>query len=134
MNRLTEVEAATAYARAWNRLDPTEFIELLAPDARYTSMQVLQDLEGQSAISDYLIGKMHTVKTLAVNDPEVKVFAELGKITKGSAGRDCVCMAQGHSDIIKGVVLFVVEGGKVKQVDLCIPQFLGVVRSSVYPI
>ena len=58
MRRLTEVMAATAFARAWNRLDPTEFIKLLDADARYASQWVFEELVGRDAIADYLIGKM----------------------------------------------------------------------------
>jgi hypothetical protein len=77
---------------------------------------------------------MRTVKELAVNNPESKVFAELGKTTQGFSGRDCVFMAQGRKEDVTAVALFVVEGGQIKRYDLCIPQLLGIVRSGVYPI
>ena len=39
---LTEREAATAYARAWNRLDCGEYLHLLAEDACYASQWYLK--------------------------------------------------------------------------------------------
>ena len=54
MTQLTEVMAATAFARAWNRLNPTEFIELLNADARHASQWVFDELVGREAIADYL--------------------------------------------------------------------------------
>ena len=42
---LTELDAATSYASAWNRLDCTQFVELLAPDAHYASQWVFDELE-----------------------------------------------------------------------------------------
>ena len=51
---LTEKDAAIAYARAWNRLDPNDFLALLAGDARYASQWVFEELEGLEAISSYL--------------------------------------------------------------------------------
>ncbi len=134
MNQLTEAMAATAYARAWNRLDPSEFIELLEPDSRYASQWVFEELVGGDAISDYLIGKMRIVKAHALNDPDTKVLAELGKTTQGFAERDCVLLAQGRKENVTAAVLFQVNGGQIMRYDLCIPELLGVVRSGVYPI
>lgn len=42
---LSEKDAATAFARAWNRLDPEPFLTLLAPDAHYASQWVFEELE-----------------------------------------------------------------------------------------
>lgn len=125
---LTELDAATAYARAWNRLDCTQFLELLAPNARYASQWVFQEMEGKDTIADYLVQKMATLKK-----SKSPVFAELGKTSIGFAGRDCVALAQDEKDVVSAVVLFDVEGGRVKRFDLCIPELLGVIRSSQYP-
>jgi len=133
MKQLTEVDAATAYARAWNRLDPAEFIELLAFDVDYASQWVFQEMKSCKTISEYLIQKMLTVKQDAINKPTTKVYAELGTTTEGFAGRDCVLIAQGERDIVKSVVLFEVEGQKVKRFDMCIPELFGIIRSGVYP-
>ena len=58
MNELTEEKAAYLFARAWNRLNPEDFLALLAPDARYASQWVFEELIGASAIADYLGSKM----------------------------------------------------------------------------
>ena len=134
MNDFIEADAARAVARAWNRLDPTEFLNLLIPEARYASQWVFDELEGKQAIADYLTAKMRTIKNHALHNPSAKVFAELGKTTTGLAGRDCVFMAQGRKENVTAVVLFEVEGGMIKRYDLCIPELLGVIRSGVYPI
>jgi len=126
---LTELDAATEYARAWNRLDCKAFLALLASDARYASQWVYDELKGKIAIGKYLKGKMNTVKNCGS-----EVFAELGRTTTGFAGRDCVCMAQGTKEQVTAIVLFEVVSGKIKRYDLCIPELLGVVRSGIYPI
>lgn len=130
----TEADAARAFARAWNRLDPADFLEHLRPEARYASQWVLEELVGKRAIADYLVTKMRTVKDRALHNPATKVIAELGKTTAGLPGRDCVFMAQGRKEKITAVALFEVEAGKIKRYDLCIPELLGIVRSGIYPI
>jgi len=134
MRAFTEADAAREFARAWNRLDPADFLKRLMPEARYASQWVFEELVGKSAIADYLTAKMRTVKNHALHNPDVKVFAELGKTTTGFIGRDCVFMAQGRKENVTAVVLFEVEGEMIKRYDLCIPELLGVVRSGIYPI
>ncbi len=134
MRAFTEADAAREFARAWNRLDPADFLKRLMPEARYASQWVFEELAGKSAIADYLTAKMRTVKNHALHNPDVKVFAELGKTTTGFIGRDCVFMAQGRKENVTAVVLFEVEGEMIKRYDLCIPELLGVVRSGIYPI
>lgn len=126
---LTELDAATEYARAWNRLDCTVFLKLLAPDACYASQWVIEELKGKMAIGKYLKGKMNTVKNSGS-----EVFAELGKTTTGFAGRDCVCLTQGTKEQVTAVVLFEVSSGLIKRYDLCIPELLGAVRTGIYPV
>lgn len=128
---LTEAIAAKAFARAWNRLDPAEFIELLDTDARYASQWVFEELVGREAITGYLIGKMRNAKAYAVNSSEHKVFSELGKTRKNMSGRDCVFMAQGKKETVTAAVLFEVSDGHIKRYELCIPQLLDVARSGV---
>lgn len=130
----SEKDAAVAYARAWNRLDPAEFIGLLAPDAVYTSMWVLTDLQGKEAVADYLIGKIQAVKAYCAHDPTAKVYAELGRTAGSFSGRHCVILAQGDKDSPDCVAMFRVAGGQVKQVDLCLVEVMGPVRSGVYPV
>jgi hypothetical protein len=126
---ITEKDAAIAYAKAWNRFDCSEFLKLLDDNAHYASQWVFEELESKAAISDYLIGKMKTVKKTGS-----KVYAELGNTRSGFAGRDCVFLAQEKKEEVQAVVLFEVENNKISRYDLCIPQLLNVERTGVYPI
>lgn len=127
--RITEKDAAISYAKAWNRLESTDFLALLDDDAHYASQWVLPELENKEAISDYLIGKMKTIKKAGP-----KVYAELGHIRSGFFGGDCVFLSQGESEKIQAVVLFEVSKNKIRRFDLCIPELLNVERTGIYPI
>lgn len=128
---LTEKEAAIAFARAWNRLDATEFIALLAPDAKYASQWVFEELQNKAAIEDYLRAKLKTVKAHAVNNPQSKVRVEIGITQAGDADRPCAYMKQGTKEV---VVIFTISNGMISRYDLCIPQLYRPVCSGVYPI
>ncbi len=134
MTKLTEEKVVFAYARAWNRLEPGDFLELLAPDARYASQWVFEELVGAPAITEYLTAKMRTVQDLGVNDPNSRVRVEVGRTTKSEYGRPCAFMTQGTSNEVQAAVIFEVSGGKISRYDLCIPQLYGVVRTGVFPI
>ncbi len=131
---LTEFEAAKALAQAWNRLDPSVVIPLLANDVHYASQRVLEELETKEAVAQHLIDRMQRITTSASSNPSVKVFASLGKTTVGSSGRDCVVIAQGLKSNIATVILFKVENDKIKRIDLCLPELLGGVCSGIYPV
>lgn len=128
---LTEKEAAIAFARAWNRLDATEFLALLAPDAKYASQWVFEELQGKDAIENYLQAKLKTVKAHAVNNPQSKVRVEIGITQAGDADRPCAYMKQGTNEV---VVIFTVNDGMISRYDSCIPQLYRPDRSCVYPI
>ena len=131
---LTEAMAATAYARACNRFDPSEFIELLAPDCRYASQWVFDELVGRNAIADYLIQKMQMVKAQSKKNRQTPILVELGKTTQGFVGRDCVIRGQDATDNLVAAVLFNVNAGKIVRYDLCLAKPLGIVRSGIYPM
>ena len=111
---LSELDAATAYANAWNALDCSKFVDLLAPDARYASQYVFDELIGREAISDYLCGKFKTVKS---SDAGVK--AVISTATAGFPGRPCVRLIQGSND---AVVVFKTQGNRIRRFDLCITE------------
>jgi hypothetical protein len=134
MANLTEEQAANAFATAWNRLEPESFLALLAPDARYASQWVFEELVGSSDISNYLRAKMRTVRNHSLNNCESQVRAELGRTSLGVSGRPCVFMTQGHNTPVQAAVVFQIRDGKVSRYDLCIPQIVGAMRSGVYPI
>lgn len=128
---LTERIAATAFARAWNRLDSDAFLNLLAPDARYASQWVFNELESREAITDYLRGKMKTVRNYRINNPGHRARAEL---TTCRDGRDCVAMTQGDHYEVKAVVVFTVSGNRIARYDMCMPALMGPLRSGVFSI
>lgn len=129
--RLTEHAAAMAFASAWNRLDPEPFLGLLAPDARYASQWVFEELKNRQAIADYLRAKMNTVRDLPADDPYHRIRAELATSRNG---QDCVAITQGENNDVTAVVVFTVEGGRIQRFDMCIPQLMNVTRSGVYPV
>ena len=131
---LTEEDAVTAFAKAWNRLEPDPFLSLLAPNARYASQWVFEELVGAAAIADYLRGKMRTVRAHGVNNPGSRVRVEIGRTAHGDGGRPCAFMTQGRDNTVQAVVLFEIGDHQVLRYDLCIPQILGAVRTGVFPI
>ncbi|MDR2689743.1 MAG: hypothetical protein LBB76_08315 [Azoarcus sp.] len=125
----TEEEAALAFAKAWNHLDPEGFLALLAPDAQYASQWVFAELSG-AEIADYLRGKMDTIRKSGENNPDTRVRVEMGRTLNGD--RACAFMIQGTTK--QAVVLFEVQDGKIARYDLCIPELYDVVRSGIYPV
>ena len=69
--KLTEFDVATAYAQAWNQLNPAKFITMLSSDVRYSSQWVLEDLVGKEAVAYYLTQKMQTVRKAGQTKGEV---------------------------------------------------------------
>ena len=134
MTDLTEEDVVFAFAKAWNRLEPDGFLALLAPEARYASQWVFEELVGVATISDYLRGKMRTVRAHSVNDPNSRVRVEVGRTACGEDGRPCAFMTQGHGNEVQAAVLFEISDGRVSRYDLCIPQIVGAVRTGVFPI
>ena len=131
---VTEEDVVFAFAKAWNRLEPDGFLALLSPEARYASQWVFEELVGNSAIADYLRGKMRTVRAHSVNDPNSRVRVEIGRTDQGDGGSPCAFMTQGHGNEVQAAALFEVSDGKVSRYDLCIPQILGAVRTGVFPV
>jgi hypothetical protein len=111
---VTELTAAAAYAKAWNRLDPSEFIGMLDPDVCYSSQWVLEDLVGQENVANYLTKKMQTVKKAGAT-----VYTE---VAQTRAGKTCVLLAQGDKKNVNALVLFDVDHDKVTRFDMCVPD------------
>jgi hypothetical protein len=130
---LTEEDAAHAFAKAWNRLDPEGFLVLLAEDARYASQWVFEELVGAPAIGDYLRKKMQTVKMHSTQNPAAAVSVEIGRTTASVGARPCALMTQGIGTEIQAAVLFTVERNRVSRYDLCMPQLVSAVRTGVFP-
>ncbi|KAB2891474.1 MAG: nuclear transport factor 2 family protein [Desulfobulbaceae bacterium] len=127
---LTENDAATAFAKAWNRLDCTAFLELLAEDAVYESQWVFTPLEGREAISHYLAGKMETIKA-----SDKKVRAELTTARCGyKYGKPCVVLKQGDNRDTDSVMVFEVDGDRIRRCDLCAPELYDQTPTGIYPV
>lgn len=127
---LTEKDAAIAYAKAWNRLDCTAFLELLAEDSTYESQWVLEKLAGRKAIAHYLTSKMEMIKA-----SEKNVRAELTTARCGyDSGRDCVVLKQDQNKENDAVMIIQVENGQIKRCDLCAPELFGPAPTDIYPI
>ena len=111
---LDPFDAAKAYADAWATLDFSRLVALLAPDARYASQYVLEELVGRDAIQSYLIGKV-----AAVRRSGSAVTAELCRATRSFPGTTCVRLTQGGES---AVVVFETAGSFIRRFDLCITQ------------
>jgi O-acetyl-ADP-ribose deacetylase (regulator of RNase III)/ketosteroid isomerase-like protein len=127
---LTEKDALVVFAKAWNRLDCSEFLQLLAEDATYESQWVFKKLEGREAISHYLTGKMQTMKA-----SEKTVRAELSTVRCAhDFGRYCVVLKQDENRENDAVMIIEVENDKIKRCDLCAPQLFDPEPTNIYPM
>lgn len=133
MSEFTEDDAVLAFASSWNRLDPDVFLRHLAPDARYASQWVFEELAGASAIGDYLRRKMRTVREHGVNDPRSRVRVEIGRTASGGDGRPCALMAQGEANAVQAVVVFEVREGQVSRYDCASRMLHHVTRTGLFP-
>jgi ketosteroid isomerase-like protein len=126
----TEKDAVISFAKAWNRLDCTGFLQLLAEDATYESQWVFKKLEGRDAIAHYLTGKMQTIKA-----SEKTVRAELSTVRCAhDFGRYCVVLKQDENRDNDAVMIIEVENGKIKRCDLCAPELFDPELTNIYPI
>lgn len=127
MQELTEKDAATAYARVWNRLDCTDFIPLLAEDACYASMYVFNELRSRAEIEEYLTGKLETVRNSGA-----QLRAELAETTMPRE-RACVLLYQDGGEHV-ATILFQIHDGKIQRYDLCAPELYPVRKTGIFPV
>lgn len=136
-----EFELLRIYARSWNLLSFDLIEPYLADDVTYDSQSVYSSLVGKPEVSEYLEGKMLTIKS---GLPDCKVFAEMGYCGNersqrvqllGSTGRPCVVIAQNGKDDLVGLILLDVEDGLIKTIGLCtaIPRPAMAIRTGEYP-
>lgn len=131
---MTEEEACLVYATAWNRLSPEFLIEMLDDDVRYSSQSVLTDMNGKEVVSDYLRGKMDTIRRF----PEDKAFAELAETQPYDMYPNppipCVVLSQGNPDNLVATVLFRVSETGIKVIEICIiPPPHTTKRTGIFP-
>jgi len=86
-----EKDTAIVYAQAWNTIDCSGFIKLLADDTYYASQYVLDEITSKSAILEYFQNKIDVVRE---STDDSKVYAELGYSRSSFPGRDCVIIAR----------------------------------------
>jgi hypothetical protein len=131
---LGKEDALRAYAAMMNTLDASNFAPLLADDFHYASQWVFAEIESKQEYLPYITAKLQAVK-----DTDAKVWAEMGEIEESSAafsdgfGDPCVLMAQGEKDHVAAVVLAEVKDGKIKRLDMCMPDLYLTTRSGKYP-
>lgn len=140
---MNELDLVRLYAKSWNNLK-FEIIEpFLSKDVVYESQQVFDALVGKEAVSDYLKGKMETIK---VHILTADVYAEVGycgsqggrrvQVSSDYQERPCVLMAQGNKDIPLAVVLLETENDKIQRIDICTvaPLPSSAERTGEYPL
>ena len=139
---MNELELVKLYAKAWNTLTFETIEPYLDEDVVYESQKVFSSLNGKNEVSEYLRGKMATIKNVVYKSD---VYAELGycgtqnnqsvQVLSAYDGRPCVLMAQGDISKVLALVLLEVESGKIKRVDICteVPRPSSATRTGEYP-
>jgi len=138
---MTELQFATLYAKCWNNLEFALIEPFLAEDVVYESQEVLTPLIGKAAVSEYLSGKMVSIKKSIVTSD---VYAEIGYCGSqkgrgvrlfGSEGRPCVLVAQGDIKTPLALVLLQVTNDEIQRIDICtvVPHPSTAIRTGVYP-
>jgi hypothetical protein len=111
---LTELEAARAWALAYNTHDPSVLEPLLAADVRVMSRWVVSDLVGRTPYLAYLAEKFRTFERVG-SHVRVEIGSTPGE-APGWAGRPCALLEQDRRLI--ATVLFDVIGGAIVQISL----------------
>jgi hypothetical protein len=126
--KLTPGQALRAYATMMNTLDVSHLEPLLADDFHYASHWVFAEIESKSAYMAYIVPKLDSVRKSGTTP-----WAEMGWLDHECPG-PCVVMAQGDRNNLLAVVLAVVEGDKIKRLDLCgVPSPMSAHRTGEYP-
>lgn len=116
-NRFTEYDAAIAYAYAWNSLDCTGFIRLLASDAQYSSQYTYSEINGRDEIAEYICEKFK-----ACEKDDSKIEAVVSIATKIAPGKSCVLLIQGSDNV---VVLFQTRDNEISRINICVTEIYG---------
>lgn len=111
---LTELDAAVAWARAYNTHDASVLVPILADDVRVMSRWVVNDLVGRNAYVEYLRRKFATFER---SGSLVRVeIARTPGGERGGSGRPCALIEQDGA--LLATVLFDVIAGRVAQISL----------------
>ena len=113
---LTELDAARAWALAYNTGDSAPLEAILAPDVRHSSQWVFDSLEGLDDYLPYLRGKLATLRRVGL--PNRCELAETRPYPRyPSPPRPCVVVWE--QDELTCTVLFTVRDGAVAAIDIC---------------
>jgi hypothetical protein len=116
-NTLTEYDAAIAYAEAWNTLDCTRFIRLLASDAEYASQYTYSEINGRDDIAKHICEKF---KACVRDDSRIEAVVSIA--TKISPGKSCVLLIQEGDNV---VVVFETRENEIFRINLCVTEIYG---------
>jgi len=126
---MTLYEVAMKYAKAWNTLDPSEFIEVLADDVVYDSQYVLESMHGKETFKQYIQGKMK-----AVANSNAIVKGDVGETTQSvDKTPSCTLLFQSNTTTPDAIILFKITEEKVSKIDLCIPALYAPQALNVFP-
>ena len=106
-------EACRAYARTINTLDVTHVEPWLHKDVMYASQQVFSEIRGKRRYVAYLRGKLQTIRKKGSLIRAEIAYSPLG-------ANPCVILAQWAEENWDHSVLFEMEDGKIKRIDMCI--------------
>lgn len=125
---MTLYDVAMKYAKAWNTLDPYEFIEVLADDVVYDSQYVLESLHGKETFRQYIQSKMS-----AVANSNAIVKCDVGETTQSVDKTPCALLFQSNTTTPDAIILFKITEEKVSKIDLCIPALYAPQALNVFP-
>ncbi len=134
--KLSQKEAVTIMARAWNNLDASMLEPYISEDIVFWSQQALTDVAGKKAVMAYLSAEMETIRKL----PDERVYVELGETKPLPMAADnpepCVVLARGHKENIRALALLKLECGKINSIGICsdAPHPSTARRSGKYPL
>jgi hypothetical protein len=114
---LTERDAAVAWARTYNALDPSHIAPLLADDIRYASQWVLfEEIGNRPDFLEYLTSKLETIRRSGC-----VVRAELAETRPypmyPNPPQPCVVVEQDGAR--EATILFEVDGHRITRIDMC---------------
>ena len=132
-NSITEYDAAIAYANAWNSLDCTGLISLLASDAQYTSQYTYSEINGRDDVAKHICEKFK-----ACEEEDSKIEAIVSIATKIAPGKSCVLLIRERDNV---VFVFETRENEIFRINLCVTEIYGPlplsadepsIRASVY--
>jgi hypothetical protein len=123
---ITELDAATNYARSINRKDPCFFVELLATDASFQSEITNQLILGKDAIAEYFsqIMENQMKMNLVTTADLVKVWEKAEDINLDEEKINYsygVFITQGDDEQNNRLVQFEIEGKFIKRINVSQP-------------